>query len=974
MDLPAVPALESSAQIPQDADNSRLPELSPSQTTLGVTAGFGGYDQQPNPRKQIPACSAAPSTVNKRKSLRSRPSQLLHLQNADPLPLMSDTTTLPVPQLRKRTSSKMSLFSLFSKPKVDKLQDKLQGCAELVLDFPMPPTRTQHADAESASLRPSTSKSYSAKAAMVAVTDPSPVVPIDRTGRARTFEPPPLFQVWPQATKHASFEVSHLPPETASQKSKHRGLGTALHVPNADAQSVHLSGERHSFESRMKSKSSPQDPEDGSVSPVNLPTKLIVLVTSGYLLQYAATGDPQRFPEKVLQLQKDSAAYACDLVPGKHHVLQVVQSVDASGVLMNPASAFFSKLGLRSQATRRAASNLLLVMSGAEDMDEWMTAIREEIERQGGKQARSGSSSGRARECESSVPALVPSLSHRYRVKRSASIANVSPAKLRTTDADTAPPTTTDRKSQDTSAAKSFDQRQMTSIDQASSSRPRAISDTPSISSSIAVSEDQKQLDKLRDSARSSHASTTPTASASRTNSITSSPPIELTTESPSLQQDDLTANRLYRNLSSYSISKRRSAAPASAPSICEPLSPETEAKRETVEKSRGFPALKQPLCSAQSMLKGKQTGKINSGRPLHPGAQVRPESFLAELPGPSTYTLSLQHSRSSPDISRARTLHSIQTRPPKQDSHSFSLPLRINTSDTMLRQPSRRRVSHYTETDIGLRSPIPAATTLIAKVDPTAVAGTNQRSFAEHAAAAAAAAAMDQSKRASAGRLSLFPPVSPVGPPQPTSPVEGTSATSGQSFRQSGSLRRPASLQVRTDVALLLSAPRLSPVSPNTRARSSAALPRRSIKPSRSAVAISGSVSPARAAGETFNFSTRRIIGEQADEATPLPTTRCESPHKLSHERKVRASASLPELDCGISLVGLGPPAPPPTAPLPELPPAGRPSSRATSRAGSRQGRHPIGVALGGSPTSAHGSPAPTMHSVGLGIEVGGY
>lgn len=976
MDLPAVPALESSAQIPQDADNSRLPELSRSQTTLGVTAGFCGYDQQPNPRKHIPACSAVTSTVNKRKSLRSRPSQILHLQDADPLPLMSDTTTLPVPQLRKRTSSKMSLFSLFSKSKVD----KLQGCAELGLDIPEPPTRTQHADAESASLRPPTSKSYSAKGPMLAITDPSPVVPIDRTGRARAFEPPPLFQVWPQATKHASFEVSHLPPETASQKSKHRGLGTTLLVPNADAQSVHLSGERHSFESRMKLKPSPHDPDDGSVSPVNLPTKLMVLVTSGYLLQYAATGDAQRFPEKVLQLQKDSAAYACDLIPGKHHVLQVVQSVDDSGVIMNPASTFFSKLGLRSQATRRAASNMLLVMSGAEDMDEWMTAIREEIERQGGKRARSGSSSGRARECDSSMPALVPSLSHRYQVKRSASIANVSPAKLRTADADTAPPTTTDRKSQDTGAAKSVEQRQMTPIDQASSSRPRAISDTPSISSSIAVSEDQKQLDKLRDSARSSHASTTPTASASltsRTNSITSSPPMELTKESPSLQQDDLTvANRLYRNLSSYSISKRRSAVLPSAPLICEPLSPETEAKRETVEKSRGFPALKQPLCSAQSMLKGKQAGKISSGRPPHPEDQVRPESFLADLPGPSTYTLSLQHSRSSPDISQSRTLHSIQTRPPKQDSHSFSLPLRINTSDSMLRQPSRSRVSHYTETDIGLRSPIPAATTLIAKVDPTAVAGTNQRSFAEHAAAAAAA--MDQSRCTSAGRLSLFPPVSPVGPPQSTSPVEDISATSGQAFRQSSSLRRPASLQVRTDVALLLSAPRLSPVSPNTRARSSAALPRPSLKSSRSALAISGRVSPARAAGETFNFSTRRFIGEQADEVTPLPT-RCESPYKLSHERKVRASASLPEMDYGISLVGLGPPAPPPTAPLPELPPAGRPSSRATSRAGSRQGTHPrsctpIGVALGGSPTSAHGSPAPTMHSVGLGIEVGGY
>lgn len=989
MDVPAEPLTST--------QDDKLPELSRSQTNLDVAAGF--------PVLPVPVSSATTPLVNKRKSLRLRPDEILNLQDADPLPLMNAPPTTPAPQLRARTSAKMSLFNLFSKPKVEKLRGYAEpgmdgpphGCSISAASTsrPAPFTRTQHADPQTGMLRPSTSKSYSSKAAKLAVKEPSPSLPINRTARMRSFDPPPLFQVWPQAIRHALFEVATMAPDMALQKSKNRKLGATLLVPNADIQSLQMPGSRASIDSRMTTKTTARYLANGSISHPNLPTKLIVLVTSGYLLQYSATGDQQRYPEKILQLQKESAAYASDLIPGKHHVLQVVQlvqSVNDGGVVVAPTSGLFSKFGLRSQVARRTTSNLLLVMPGAEDMDEWMTAIRKEIERQGGKRARSGSSSSRAREDEARKFDLrkTPSLSHRYQVTRHASIANVSPvdaqAELKATS-----PGIAEEKSCNKATDKSTERQQKSPFDETASPRSRAGSDTPSISSSTAASEGQKQLDKLRDSTRSSHASTMATTVASmtsRTNSITSTP-TESSRETHELQQDYVTAKGPYRNLSSYSIPKRRSAAPLLLPLSNEPISPRTAVLREAVEQPLESPLLKHPVYMVQSVPNLKHKGKLNFETPPHAGPQVRPESFLADLPDPSTYTSNLQHSQSNPEIPQVRTLHSVQTRPFRHGSQSFSLPLRVNTNNTVVRRSVFRRASQSTEADAGLRSPIPAATTLIAKVDATTVSAhqagpvTRQMTFAEHAAVAATAKA--QPRRASATTMSLFPPVSPVVPTQSTSSVEGlrrspsmaTCAVSSALPQQA--LRRPGSLQVRTDHAPFLSSLRLSPVSPNT--RPSATRPIRSLKPSRSATAVSGSVPRAPSAADTLNFSTRRVTGEEADQAMPLPT-RCDSPFKSTSSRKVRASASLPELDFGMPLICLGPPcAPPPCAPLPELPPAGRPSSRAgsrtVSRSGSRQEVHsrsctPIGVALSGSPSTAHAPSAPSIPSVGLCIEVG--
>jgi len=59
----------------------------------------------------------------------------------------------------------------------------------------------------------------------------------------------------------------------------------------------------------------------GSISKADWTEKIYVLVTSGYLMQYAAEGPFDRIPEKMLQLSKDSVVFASDAIPGELFVL-----------------------------------------------------------------------------------------------------------------------------------------------------------------------------------------------------------------------------------------------------------------------------------------------------------------------------------------------------------------------------------------------------------------------------------------------------------------------------------------------------------------------------------------------------------------------------------------------------------------------------------------------------------------------------
>ncbi|OCK84163.1 hypothetical protein K432DRAFT_274286, partial [Lepidopterella palustris CBS 459.81] len=150
-----------------------------------------------------------------------------------------------------------------------------------------------------------------------------------------------------------------------------------------------------------------------------LTTKIYVLVTSGYVLQYAGDGPFDRLPEKVLQLGKESAAFACDLIPGKHWVLQISQTAKEDGtVSMVPQKSFLSRLRLQNASARRTATSFLLVLESAEEMDSWLTAVRKEIDALGGMKCRPDSEPDSNDSGNPVEKQLQEKLGHRFLVQR----------------------------------------------------------------------------------------------------------------------------------------------------------------------------------------------------------------------------------------------------------------------------------------------------------------------------------------------------------------------------------------------------------------------------------------------------------------------------------------------------------------------------------------------------------------------------
>ncbi|KAH0536714.1 hypothetical protein FGG08_006422 [Glutinoglossum americanum] len=194
-------------------------------------------------------------------------------------------------------------------------------------------------------------------------------------------EAPPLFQAYPQAIKHASLSASTLSPETILKRhsqSLKSGLGQDILQNMVELGSLNNKKEEKARKKHRRKGSSPMANAEWT-------NKVYVLLTSGCLLQYAGDGSFDRLPERVMQLGKDSVAFASDVIPGKHWVLQISQDVDREGEPpAEPPKSLFSKLSFRSSESRKPTSNFLLVLDNPEDLHSWMFAVRQEIELLGG--------------------------------------------------------------------------------------------------------------------------------------------------------------------------------------------------------------------------------------------------------------------------------------------------------------------------------------------------------------------------------------------------------------------------------------------------------------------------------------------------------------------------------------------------------------------------------------------------------------
>lgn len=186
------------------------------------------------------------------------------------------------------------------------------------------------------------------------------------------WDPVPLFQAWPQAVRTATLPACLQADHLLRMHNKKELLSSISHPDLGDDKDVFvaMAKKRHR--------------RNSSSFKLDWTTKIYILVTSGYLLQYAGDGPHDCLPEKVVQLTKDSAAFASDVIPGKHWVLQVSSVFEDGALTSHDTRSLLGKFGLR-EKERRQASDMLMIFENAADMDSWMSLLRREIEVLGGR-------------------------------------------------------------------------------------------------------------------------------------------------------------------------------------------------------------------------------------------------------------------------------------------------------------------------------------------------------------------------------------------------------------------------------------------------------------------------------------------------------------------------------------------------------------------------------------------------------------
>ncbi|KAF3768004.1 hypothetical protein M406DRAFT_329049 [Cryphonectria parasitica EP155] len=185
----------------------------------------------------------------------------------------------------------------------------------------------------------------------------------------------PLFQAWPQAIRTATLPACVQADHLLKMHNKKETAMTTISHPD-------LGDEKTMFAEMARPK---KHRHDSSSFKLDWTSKIYMLVTSGYLLQYAGDGPHDCLPEKVVRLTKDSAAFASDVIPGRHWVLQVSSVFEDGAALMSQDTrSLLGKFGLR-EKEKRQASDCLMVFENVTDMEGWMGLLRKEIEVLSGK-------------------------------------------------------------------------------------------------------------------------------------------------------------------------------------------------------------------------------------------------------------------------------------------------------------------------------------------------------------------------------------------------------------------------------------------------------------------------------------------------------------------------------------------------------------------------------------------------------------
>ncbi|KAJ5505137.1 Transcriptional coactivator/pterin dehydratase [Penicillium fimorum] len=298
----------------------------------------------------------------------------------DPVPLQAQP---PI----KRQSSKTSLRNLFGH-KSSRADPKLEEIIEtqpepqpaIVWEPPMSPSITSPGTIDSNPTITSPAEPSRANLKAPRLKPDPKHVNQEQYG----WKPPPLFQAYPQSTKHDC-----LPSPALSADSILRLHATTARS-STDDNPVNPLEQDEAADAARKKREQRQRKHlrtlSGTINKVEWTQKIYVLATTGYILQYAGEGKHDRLPERMLLLGPNSVAFASDAIPGKHWVVQVSHNptADDSAVPEAPKPRF-SRFGFHKHNPRRFSRNFLLVFDNPDAMIGWLAAVRAEIEKRGGR-------------------------------------------------------------------------------------------------------------------------------------------------------------------------------------------------------------------------------------------------------------------------------------------------------------------------------------------------------------------------------------------------------------------------------------------------------------------------------------------------------------------------------------------------------------------------------------------------------------
>lgn len=344
----------------------------------------------------------------------SRPAPKTRSLRPRPEPMGSK---VPLQSPAKRQSSKTSLRNLFGRDK-SRGEPKLDG----IVEAPTPPHPQTAIFSSPLSATPLSPPTTDAQSTVTSPTDlrppsarrttgiPDPKTPTqDQYG----WKPPPLFQAYPQSTKHACLAAPALSADAILR----------LHATTArNASEVRTDNplERDQAADAARKKREQRQRKhlrtlSGTINKVEWTRKIYVLANVGYILQYAGEGKNDRLPERMLLLGPKSVAFASDAIPGKHWVLQVSHNPTGDGESTMPETpkSRFPRFGFHKPNYRRLSRSFLLVFDNPDAMTSWLVAVRAEIEKRGGPQLTKEKHSN-----EDTMPQLRSKSSVRQMVKK----------------------------------------------------------------------------------------------------------------------------------------------------------------------------------------------------------------------------------------------------------------------------------------------------------------------------------------------------------------------------------------------------------------------------------------------------------------------------------------------------------------------------------------------------------------------------